>query len=89
MCRGNKLVAYGLPLALKEVVAQFACGLFDGKLVVERILLGIELCHIARHTVALGQTAHKGLVAVAVAWSQMEIAMGDGEGNMGVGDKMA
>ena len=89
MCRGNKLEAYGLSLAFKETIAQFACSLFDGEFVFQRVLMGVELCHIAGHAVVLGQTTHKGLVAVTVARTQMKIAMCDGKRYFSVSNKVA
>ena len=72
----------------KEAVAQFAGSLLDREVIVGGIAVGVEISHIAADTVCLSQRTHKGLVTVAVARPQMEIAMGDGERYVGRGDEM-
>ena len=42
--------------------------------------LGVEVCHMERHSIVGCQLADKGFVAVAVGRSQVEVAMGDGKG---------
>ena len=62
------------------VVAEVAGGFLDGHAVVGGIGAGVETGHMAGDAVAVGKLADEGLVAVAIAGPQVEVAVGYLEG---------
>ena len=64
----------------KPVVAKPACGILGTEAVGAGIFVGLELRHMDGHSIGLCKGTDERLVAVAVAGTQVEVAMGNGKG---------
>lgn len=75
MSRGYKAVAFPGPYLLEESVAKLSGRLFYRQALGTGIFNSVELSHITRQRAGGCQTPDEKLVAVAVARTQMEVAM--------------
>lgn len=76
-------IALGLEQLVEVAVTEVAGSLFDAEVMLGSIRTGVELGHMDWDAVAGSQLAHEMFVAVAVSRTEMEVAMGHGEGVAG------
>ena len=75
MCHHDGFGSYVLAQLLEVSVAQFACGEFDAHLMQGGVFLGVEMPTMQGHAEPLAQRDDKGLVAVGLVSTQVEVAV--------------
>lgn len=79
VCGEYRRIALLLTKRGEPIVAELTRGLLDALPMAAGMGSGVELCQMEGDTVATGKPADEGLVAVAVAGTQIEIAVGNGK----------
>ena len=81
-------IAMRLAEGEEPVVAQTTGSILDAELMGVGVVEGLKVLHMEGNTILQSQIADKKLVAVAVARTQVEIAVGNGEGVVGTVHEM-
>ena len=88
MCGGDACITLLGAYLFKETIALVASSLLYRDAMAGGIADSVEFGYMQRNTVAVGKATYKRFVAVAIARTQMEVAMGNGKPVASLGDKV-